>query len=431
MPTTLEVQQEVTLPQEGGTVELKVTTNAHKWSVTNTNDWLTVVQKVSAKSDEALLSITAVANPNATAKEGKIIVTAGELKKEITVKQSALIKVSYIKIELDKVSALTTKSKMIDVLDPTTKAPVAMICQEWIKTKEHKGQLFTLYAVKDGKVDFTKGTLFEKWGKVDWNLAQNSCTWNNYKAGQLNTVAFIGPKGEVAFAETKEMAVQEAELVAHLLTDKRGDEEQSYALVKIGKQIWMAENLRTLKFRDGSDIRQYNKKSDWESATESGVTYYDKKVENLKTLGALYNWFTTVDAKGLAPKDFEVPTDKQWEEMIKYVQPESFGLISDPVGRESEEIAPLLKALTSWKEDKPEVKPTALTGFDAIAAGSTSTSKWLDYSGKERQAYFWTSTPSGIKNAKFRRLYYDENFINSWEEVKTFGYSVRCVKVIK
>lgn len=110
--------------------------------------------------------------------------------------------------------------------------------------------------------------------------------------------------------------------------------------------------------------------------------------------------------------------------MANYLDPENYGVDESGV-RESETIAPLLKSTEGWHDNQ---NGNNLTGFNAFAYGSTSESKYMDYSGKGRQAYFWTTQQYEDKTAIFRRIYWDENFTNRWYEGKTYGYSVRCVR---
>lgn len=54
-----------------------------------------------------------------------------------------------------------------------------------------------------------------------------------------------------------------------------------YQTVRIGDQVWMAENLKTTRFADGTNIPEY--------------FWYDNNVSNKDVYGALYDWYTTMN----------------------------------------------------------------------------------------------------------------------------------------
>lgn len=419
--TLMTEKETIHFSSKGGSEIIKVTTNDPKWSVSTSDSWI----KVSRIDDKIEISVEE--NKETSSRKGTIEVVSSAPKVSIKVEQEAAKAVLY-SLSLDDVKPLAEESKIINVLEPITEKPIAQICHEWIVSGEHMRQVYVLYQYKDGKIDYTSGLIFENQGTVKWDLQKNTCVWEEFEKGKLDKTTFFDQTHKILESLPEGVETKKAILSPSLLIDKRGEEEERYSLVKIGSQIWMAENLRTLRYKDGTPIRQFEKKADWESAQEGAVTYYDKKQEYLKTYGALYNWYATNDSRGLAPDGYAVPTDKEWATMVYYIYPKAYGLLSEEYPpRESEEVAPMLKAKTSWLESAGH-EATSFIGFNALAGGSTSKSKWMDYSGMGKQAYFWTSTQYEDKTAIFRRLYYDENFINRWYEEKIYGYSIRCIK---
>lgn len=95
------------------------------------------------------------------------------------------------------------------------------------------------------------------------------------------------------------------------VTDIDGNVYQS---IKIGDQIWMAENLKVTHYNDGTEIPNLISDEDWIKAGEEktgAYCYYNNDPELGKVYGALYNWYTTNTGK-LAPEGWHVPTNAEW-----------------------------------------------------------------------------------------------------------------------
>ena len=91
---------------------------------------------------------------------------------------------------------------------------------------------------------------------------------------------------------------------AYSLMDIEGN---SYGAKKIGNQIWMTENLKVKKYRNGDIIPQVQDSLQWSQLTTGAWCYY----ENDPSKGILYNWFAVNDPRGLAPEGWHIPTDKE------------------------------------------------------------------------------------------------------------------------
>ena len=81
-----------------------------------------------------------------------------------------------------------------------------------------------------------------------------------------------------------------------------------YKTVKIGNQVWMAENLRTTKLNDGQPIPLVTENKEWSYRTTLGYCWYENdEAANNNIYGALYNWYTIETGK-VCPKGWHVPT---------------------------------------------------------------------------------------------------------------------------
>lgn len=97
-----------------------------------------------------------------------------------------------------------------------------------------------------------------------------------------------------------------------------------YNTVTIGTQVWMAENLKTTRYNDGTIIPNITKNSEWEALTTPAYCWYrnDSSTYNA-TYGAMYNWYT-VDVssnggKNVCPTGWHIPTDAEWTTLTTYL----------------------------------------------------------------------------------------------------------------
>lgn len=311
---------------------------------------------------------------------------------------------------------------------------IATICREYIVDSNLKEGVVAdvLYlANADGSTNYAFGYDLKEATHYSWDLEQNSC--DRLHVDMEYEGLFISPTLTVSYAKLAN--ARTATLQPLLLIDQRGNETTSYGIVKIGAQLWMRENLATLRWRDGSKITTGLTKPQWQSTKEAAVCYYKDSLDLLASHGALYNFFAVIDSRALAPEGWTIPNDNEWRSMIQYVDPKGFEPNPDDWSRESEHAGLLLKSTEGWKvPTKLELgavlkQGNNLTGFNARPMGSTSQSKSLGYySAEGHQAYFWTSSVYDEKNALFRRFFWDEDIANRWYESKNYGYSVRCVQ---
>ena len=90
-----------------------------------------------------------------------------------------------------------------------------------------------------------------------------------------------------------------------------------YNTVTIGTQVWMASNLQTTKYNDGTDIPLVTDDSDWANLTSPGYCWYNNDMSYKSIYGALYNWYTVNTGK-LCPTGWHVPTKDEWDTLILF-----------------------------------------------------------------------------------------------------------------
>ena len=185
-----------------------------------------------------------------------------------------------------------------------------------------------------------------------------------------------------------------------------------YKTIKIGTQTWMAENLKTTRYNDGTEIPLLTNSSEW-SKNASGYCWYENNSAKYKnTYGALYKW-NTINTGHLCPIGWHIPSDTEWLTLINYAGSE---MVS---GRS-------LKEANSVHWLCPEYGGDNLYGFTALPGG------WREPEGSFRligiDGIFWTSSEKDVNDAYDRVIYSCyEDIPQDWAP-KNYGFSVRCVK---
>jgi uncharacterized protein (TIGR02145 family) len=187
----------------------------------------------------------------------------------------------------------------------------------------------------------------------------------------------------------------------------------NYAVVKIGTQTWMAENLRTTKYRTGS-IPNLSVSTDWGNVNlvTGAWVDLDNNVANDTRLGKLYNWFAATDVRNIAPVGWHVPTIDEYTTLAT-----TLGGV-DVAGLKLKETG-----IINWVSDP--LGSTNESGFSARAGGKFNSSGVMndyDYN------YLWTKTEFSATNATCAFLAGpNANLTTTYSPGKRNGYSIRCV----
>ena len=213
--------------------------------------------------------------------------------------------------------------------------------------------------------------------------------------GQLSEAQNINFAIPVIYLEKLLLHKDDIPIELATLFDKKGSftdirDSKNYKTIKIGSQIWMAENLN------------YN--------IEPGAWCYDKNNSNCIYYGRLYDFET---AKKNCPLGWHLPSEQEWIILINYLGG------SDIAGSK-------LKSLAHWSPDT-RTNTTNESGFSGLPGGFYTI---IDtYVGLSYQGLFWTSTNAeDINNSSAVRLYYLNDAIGWFEHNKNAGLSVRCIK---
>lgn len=203
------------------------------------------------------------------------------------------------------------------------------------------------------------------------------------------------------------------------LTDKAGN---TYNIVKIGDQWWMAENFKSTKFNDGTDIPYVTENSEWVNLETPAYCWYenDEAIYSY-SYGVLYNWYVINSGK-LCPEGWHIPTKEDWIELSDYA------CFNASYGASGSYIA----STSGWKSsnDMGDVGEYQAdnngSGFNGKPGGYRSNSGNFDYEGEH--AFWWTSTENNSIYAYRTSIGYYGPYIDMDYSSQKTGYSLRLVR---
>ena len=194
----------------------------------------------------------------------------------------------------------------------------------------------------------------------------------------------------------------------------------TYKTVKIGTQVWMAENLKVSKYSDGTTIPNITDDTQWLNNTTGAWAYYNNDAANNVKYGKLYNWHavskTTNGNKNVCPTGWHVPTDTEWTVLTDYLGGEGVA------GGKMKEVG-----ITSWNSPNTDVTNislfTGLPGGIIYGVGG--------YGSIGSYGYWWSSTEDSTNdawNAWSRYLSGNDGNAHRSDNGKKEGFSVRCLR---
>jgi len=201
-----------------------------------------------------------------------------------------------------------------------------------------------------------------------------------------------------------------------------------YRTVKIGEQWWMAENLRTTRYADGTTITTGLNNDDWANNISEGVyeIYPYQEIEGLNSekevveaYGKLYNWYAVDDPRGLCPTGWRVPSDAEWTSLTDYLGGSS---------------------VAGGKMKSTRTEPDPHPRWDSRNRGATNESEFSGLPGGYRASWggfrfvghigtWWSSTEEDTDYAWYRALRDRDGYLHRQDDLDELnGFSVRCIK---
>ncbi len=196
-----------------------------------------------------------------------------------------------------------------------------------------------------------------------------------------------------------------------------------YTTVKIGNQVWMAENLKTTKYNDGTSIANVTVNATWAALNTGSYSDYSNTPANSTTYGRLYNWYAADNntatkgasngGKNVCPTGWHVPSDAEWTTLT-----ENLGGISIAGGKIKE------TGTAHW--DTPNTGATNETGFTALPGGYRNFDGTYYYSGYA--GFWWSASEGDATQALYRYVYSYLSTVISSSTPKKNGFSIRCLR---
>jgi uncharacterized protein (TIGR02145 family) len=239
----------------------------------------------------------------------------------------------------------------------------------------------------------------------------NVCIWKNHN-GEGVEWYLIDTKTKKPFIPNQGQSV----------TDIDGN---TYKVVQFDNVLWMAEELKTTRYNDGTPILNLPDLEKWEDESAGAYAWYENDEEN-KKYGAIYNHYAVQTGK-LCPTGWKVPSV---DEVIPLW---GFHIARGEKGKP----AVAMKSETGWikyiKNPRTGVEEpheaTNLFGFEAKPTPSISGDKfslgdaqyWRTETDGRNAMYIWITTHPGIyQNSEQIQIL-----------IKGQGHTVRCVKTLE
>jgi uncharacterized protein (TIGR02145 family) len=206
------------------------------------------------------------------------------------------------------------------------------------------------------------------------------------------------------------------------VTDVEGN---TYKTIKIGTQVWMAENLKVTKFRNGDNISLVSDRNVWYNLTPLKSPAYCHSNNDLNTAtvyGRLYNWYAVKDSRGLAPAGWHVPSLDEYLTLMSFLggKPVAGGKMKEA-------------GTAHWLDPNQADNSSGFTAL-FVETRTSDGNFWGEIvSLRENNAYWWTSTviPDNINpdlRAYWMHLYNKAATGYTNGGFQNHGLSVRCVK---
>jgi uncharacterized protein (TIGR02145 family) len=206
-------------------------------------------------------------------------------------------------------------------------------------------------------------------------------------------------------------------------------DENIYQTVRIGNQVWTAENIKTTYYRNGDEILRGYSANEWsniEHAENGAYCIYDNNEDNADIYGYLYNWYAVGDERNIAPDGWHIPTDEEWKE-LEMALGMSESDANDSGWRGANQGSELAGRADLWATGDLESNGAfGISNFLALPSGYRHEDG--GFYAKRYNCYFWTSNELSADWAWRRKLHHSTSEIHRSTSYEGKGFAVRLLK---
>ncbi len=201
-----------------------------------------------------------------------------------------------------------------------------------------------------------------------------------------------------------------------------------YNTVTIGSQIWLKENLKVTHYPDNTPIPLVTDNTEWgdlsDNGTDDAYCFYNNDANS--EYGILYTWAAAMGdngvssttnpsgVQGVCPDGWHLPSDAEWTELSDFL------LGVGVAGGKMKETG-----TTHWND--PNTGATNESGFSGFAGGYRIHTSGT-FNGIGTGGFWWSTSEYNSANIWTRSLSHVNTEIGVFDNYKSYGFSVRCVK---
>lgn len=185
-----------------------------------------------------------------------------------------------------------------------------------------------------------------------------------------------------------------------------------YRTIAIGAMVVMAENLRVIHFRNGTQIACVKDDSAWTSVPSAAYCNFRNDTGNVAVYGRLYNWQSISDTSGLCPKGWHIPSFVEWTSLFNCLGgcTNAGGYLKEPGN-------------SHWRYPN-----RTHHSISSIALPSGSRDRDGTFSEPRRTCQWWVANGNDTENIQGLSLSNDNTRIMLSKPDKNSGLSVRCIR---
>jgi uncharacterized protein (TIGR02145 family) len=197
-----------------------------------------------------------------------------------------------------------------------------------------------------------------------------------------------------------------------------------YTAVQIGAQCWMAENLKTSRYRDGGTIPNVTDNTAWTQLNSDAWCSYNNSQANEAIYGKLYNWFAAANPN-MCPQGWHVPTESEWQQLELALDMPAGGVNFTGWLGTAQNVGGKMKATTLWNASNTGA--TNESGFSGLPGGGRGDGGgYFYYLGGF--GHWWSASESDAEFAWYRGLSNSQLGVDRFIRLKWNGFSLRCVR---